>query len=155
MSWLIIPVFLGFTLQFLNSNFKLLKSPALDFEVFYLSGKQALNGQNPYLEIGKDIVRNPPPVIPVFMLLALFPILISQTIWFIVSLLGFLIGSYFLFKVLEGEGKSKISLTNNWKIWLLYLSLVFSFFRTFTNFRRPVKNHACFNSVPFGNNEGK
>lgn len=130
LSWLIIPIFLVIALQFLNSNFKLLKSkfPAQDFEVFYLSGKQALNGQNPYLEVGKDIVRNPPPVIPAFMLLGLFPILISQIVWFNLSFLIFLIGSYFLFKILENEDKFKISLANNWKIWLLYLSLVLRFF---------------------------
>ncbi len=119
---------MAITLQFLNSNFKLLKFPARDFEVFYLSGQQALRGQDPYLEIGKDIVRNPPPVIPLFMSLALSPILVSQLIWFILSLLTFLLGSYFLFKALEDGDKSKVSLTHNWRVWLLYLSLVFSFF---------------------------
>ncbi len=119
LSWLIIPIFLLTAVQFTLSNIKLLKFPAQDFEVFYLSGKQVLKTENPYLKLGQDIVRNPPPTIIIFSLLPLLPILTSQAIWFIVSFLTFLVASFFLFKILEA---------NNWKIWLTFLSLSFLFF---------------------------
>lgn len=128
LSVLIIPVFLIITFQFLNSSFKLLKFPAQDFEVNYLSGKQILAGQNPYEKMGKDIVRITPPTIVLFKWLALFPILSAQTIFFVSSLIAFLVGSYFLFKLLDLQNTDGPSLVGNWKIWLTYLCLVFSFF---------------------------
>ena len=99
-SFLVVPIFLLIALQFIVSNIKLLKSPGQDFEVFYLSGQQAVVRQNSYLMLGKDIVRNPPPALLLFMLLPLLPIQLSQIIWFILSLIIFFIGSYFLFKIL-------------------------------------------------------
>lgn len=119
-SWLILPIFLVVSLQFVLVNFKMLKEgPAQDFEVFYLSGQQVTHRQNPYLRIGKDIVRNPPPAVMLFALFPLFPITVSQTLWFILSTTTFIVGSYLLFKILEISG---------WKLWLSYLSLVFIFF---------------------------
>lgn len=116
---LIILFFAATFAQFLISNIKLLKSPSQDFEVFYLSGQQALARQNPYLKLGKDIVRNPPPAILLFMLFPIFPVELSQTLWFITSIFSFTLGSYLLFKTLN---------ISNWKIWLVYFSLVFLFF---------------------------
>lgn len=118
-SIIIILIFLTITVQFIISNLKLLKFPAYDFEVFYLAGKQVLKHGNPYLKLGKDIVRNPPPTILVFSLLSFLPILISQLIWFIFSLGSFFVASFFLFKTLK---------INGWQIWLSFLSAVFLFF---------------------------
>lgn len=127
-SFLIVPIFLLVALQFIVSNVKLLKSPAQDFEVFYLSGQQAIQKQNSYLMLGKDIVRNPPPALLLFSLLPLFPIQLSQIGWFILSLIIFIIGSYFLFKTLAQIDKDKFLNPLNWKLWLPYLSLAFIFF---------------------------
>ncbi|OGY11399.1 MAG: hypothetical protein A3A58_02325 [Candidatus Blackburnbacteria bacterium RIFCSPLOWO2_01_FULL_41_27] len=127
-SFLVVPIFLLIALQFIVSNIKLLKSPGQDFEVFYLSGQQAVVRQNSYLMLGKDIVRNPPPALLLFMLLPLLPIQLSQIIWFILSLIIFFIGSYFLFKILAELDRDKFLLPLNWKLWLLYLSLAFIFF---------------------------
>lgn len=127
-SFLIVPIFLLIALQFIVSNIKLLRSPAQDFEVFYLSGQQAIQKQNAYLMLGKDIVRNPPPALLLFLLLPLFPIQLSQIVWFILSLIIFIIGSYFLFKTLAGLDKDKFLNPLNWKLWLPYLSLAFIFF---------------------------
>lgn len=117
---LLIPIFLIISVQFLNSNLKILQTQASDFEVFYLAGKQMQALDNPYLKMGNDIVRNPPPLILIFMLLTFFPILIAQVLWFVFSIFAFLIGSYFLFKIFAWD--------KNWKIWLFYLSSVFLFF---------------------------
>src|SRR3989344_8660575 len=92
--FLVVPIFLLIALQFIVSNIKLLRSPGQDFEVFYLSGQQALQKQNPYLMLGKDIARNPPPALLFFSLLPLFSIQLSQIIWLILSLMIFIIGSY-------------------------------------------------------------
>lgn len=121
-------IFLVVTSQFALSQVKLLQFPAMDFETFYLSGKQVLSGGNPYLKIASDIPRNPPPALLLFSFFALFPILQSQLIWFIFSLLGFLIGSYFLFKTFEKEDGSGFFCPSNLKLWLIYLTLVFTFF---------------------------
>lgn len=127
-SFLVVSIFLLTALQFIVSNIKLLRSPAQDFEVFYLSGQQTIQKQNPYLMLGKDIVRNPPPALLFFSLLPLFPIQLSQTIWFILSLTIFIIGSYFLFKSLAELDKDKFLNPLNWRLWLSYLSLAFIFF---------------------------
>lgn len=127
-SLLILPIFFLIALQFIVSNIKLLRSPAQDFEVFYLSGQQAIAKQNPYLMLGQDIVRNPPPALLLFMLLPLFPIQLSQIIWFILSLIIFIISSYFLFKTLAELDKDKFLNPRNWRLWLPYLSLAFIFF---------------------------
>ncbi|MBI2012209.1 DUF2029 domain-containing protein, partial [Candidatus Daviesbacteria bacterium] len=127
-SFLVVPIFLLITLQFIVSNIKLLRYPAQDFEVFYLSAQQAIQKQNPYLMLGKDIVRNPPPALLFFTLLPLFPIQLSQIVWFIFSLIIFIIGSYFLFKTLAELDKDKFLNPLNWKLWLPYLSLAFIFF---------------------------
>lgn len=127
---LIISIFTLITAQFFISNVKLLKipTPGQDFEVFYLAGQQAIEKSNPYIMLGKDIVRNPPPALLLFMLLPLFPILKSQAVWFVISLLLFLVGSYFLFKTVAESDKGRFSNPLNWKLWLSYLSLVFVFF---------------------------
>lgn len=127
---LIISIFTIITTQFITSNIKLLKIPApgQDFEVFYLSGQQAIIKSNPYLLLGKDIVRNPPPALLLFMLLPLFPIQLSQVIWFNLSFIIFIVASYFLFKTLAGSEKGSFFNPLNWKLWLIYLSLVFIFF---------------------------
>jgi len=127
-SFLVVPIFLLIALQFIVSNIKLLRSPGQDFEVFYLSGQQAVVKQNPYLMLGKDIVRNPPPALLLFMLLPILPIQLSQIIWFILSLIIFFIGSYFLFKILVELDRDKFLIPLNWKLWLPYLSLAFIFF---------------------------
>ena len=127
-SFLVVSIFLLIALQFIVSNIKLLRSPGQDFEVFYLSGQQAVVKQNPYLMLGKDIVRNPPPALLLFMLLPILPIQLSQIIWFILSLIIFFIGSYFLFKILAELDRDKFLIPLNWKLWLPYLSLAFIFF---------------------------
>lgn len=118
-SPLIIIVFSLIAVQFLFSNIKLLKYPAQDFEVFYLVGKQLLAHQNPYLLIGKDIVRNPPPALLLFAALPFLPILYAQAVWYVISFSAFIIGSVVLFKDLRMKG---------WRLWLIYLSLVLAFF---------------------------
>lgn len=128
-SLLIILIFTLIATQFFISNIKMLKAsnPSQDFEVFYLSGQQALEKSNPYVMLGKDIVRNPPPALLLFALLPLFPIMQSQSAWFVISLLLFFTGSYFLFKTLAQSDKNSFN-PLNWKLWLCYLSLVFVFF---------------------------
>lgn len=127
---LIISIFILVTTQFFISHVKLLKipTPALDFGLFYLSGQQAIEKSNPYIMLDRLIVRNPPPALLLFMLFPLFPILQSQVMWFVISLLLFLIGSYFLFKTLAESNKDSFFNPLNWKLWLCYLSLVFAFF---------------------------
>lgn len=129
-EWLILFISLLIITQFIFANIKLLKipAPAQDFEVFYLSGQQVINKQNPYLQLGKDIVRNPPPALLLFSLFPLFPVLVSQTLWFIASMVLFILGSFILFKILGILDKDKLFNVNNWKLWVFYLSLVFLFF---------------------------
>lgn len=128
LSFLLIVVFFVISLQFIISNARSLKTVDQDFEVFYLSGKQVINGKNPYMLIGKDIIRNPPPALLLFTLLPLLPIKTSQIVWFILSFISFIAGSYYLFKILDKVNGNKSSYEKNWKIWLIYLSLAFIFF---------------------------
>lgn len=118
----ILLIFVSFLVifQFAFANIKLLRSPAQDFEVNYLAGKQLISNHNPYLKLRKDIVRITPPTLVIFEFFALFPILVSQIIFFFVSLASFFLGSFFLFKILGME--------RNWKLWFSYISLVLIFF---------------------------
>ena len=127
-SLLIICVFLIISLQFIISNAKSLHTISQDFEVFYLSGQQVVKGDNPYLLIGQDIVRNPPPTIFLFSLFTFLPIKSAQTVWFILSFLSFIIGSYYILRVFDKQEGNKFPYSRNWKIWLAYLSLVLIFF---------------------------
>jgi len=128
LSLLIISFFIIVSFQFIISNIKSLKTVAQDFEVFYLSGKQVINKQNPYLLIGGDIVRNPPPAVLLFSLLTLLPIKTSQITWFVLSFLSFIVGSYYIFRIFEKFEGNKSLYSRNWRIWLIYLSLGFIFF---------------------------
>ena len=128
LSLLVVGVFLLISLQFIISNVKSLKTVSQDFEVFYLSGQQIIRGQNPYLLIGRDIVRNPPPTILALSLLTFLSVKTSQIVWFILSVFSFIMGSYYLFKTFDNyEGKTSLY-SRNWKIWFIYLSLVLIFF---------------------------
>ena len=127
-SLLIICVFLIISLQFIISNAKSLHTISQDFEVFYLSGQQVVKGDNPYLLIGQDIVRNPPPTIFLFSLFTFLPIKSAQTVWFILSFLSFIIGSYYILRIFDKQEGNKFPYSRNWKIWLAYLSLVLIFF---------------------------
>jgi arabinofuranan 3-O-arabinosyltransferase len=127
-SLFVICVFLIISLQFIISNAKSLHTISQDFEVFYLSGQQVVKGDNPYLLIGKDIVRNPPPTILTYGLLSFLPIKTSQIIWFILSVFSFIAGSYYLFKTFDNYEVKTSLYGRNWKIWLIYLSLVLIFF---------------------------
>lgn len=119
-SWIIIPIFIIISVQFLSSSANLLKTPARDFQDFYVTGKWVNSEyKDEGLIFGKDIVRNPPPAMLLFKTFAVFPILKIQTYWFIISIAFFLIGSYFLFKIFN---------FNNLRNWLLFISLVFIFF---------------------------
>lgn len=118
---LILPIFILISLQFLISNIKILSKPVSgDFEYFYIAGQRALLGQNPYVKFGEGFLRNPPPTLFIYSLLPLLPIQISQVVFFIISFIAFLLGSYFLFKT--------ASQSPGWKVWLTYLSLVLIFF---------------------------
>lgn len=127
-SLLVICVFLIISLQFIISNAKSLYTISQDFEVFYLSGQQVVNGQNPYLLIGRDIVRNPPPALLLFSLLTFLSVKAGQAVWFILSLFSFIVGSYYIFKILDKFEGNRSSYSRNWKIWLMYLSLALMFF---------------------------
>jgi len=125
---LIIIFFIIISLQFAISNIKSLRTISQDFAVFYLSGKQAINKQNPYLLIGSDIVRNPPPTILLFSLLTLLSVKISQTTWFVLSLFSFIIASYYIFRILEKSDGNKFIFSRSWKVWLIYFSFTLIFF---------------------------
>lgn len=127
-SLLVICIFFIISLQFIISNARSLKTVSQDFEVFYLSGQQVIRGQNPYLLIRKDIVRNPPPTILLFSLLTFLPIKSAQIGWFILSLLSFIAGSYYIFRVFDKHDENKLYYSHNWRVWLVYLSLVLIFF---------------------------
>lgn len=125
---IVLVVFFLVSIQFAYSHIKILsQSPAFDFETLYFSGHQALNGQNPYLKLHSDTVRNPPPAILLYSIWALLPIKLSEIVWFILSITIFLIGSYFLIKTLEKEN-NKFFNSKNILFWLLYLILVLRFF---------------------------
>ncbi len=115
----VFPFFILVTAQFVFSIFKVLHAPAQDFEVFYLSGKQFLLSQNPYLLLGKDIVRNPPPALFLFGLFSFAPLIASQAAWAIFSLGTFFYSSLYFQKII-----GKVSLVQT----LGFLSLVFLFF---------------------------
>lgn len=127
-TWVLVAFFLVIALQFTFSNFKALKTPAYDFEVFYLAGQQLVTNQNPYLKIKNDVPRQPPPAIFLFAVLPTFTLLQSQVIWFLLSLISFLIGSYFLFRFLEIIDQTNTAFSRNIKVWLVYLSLSLTFF---------------------------
>jgi len=95
--------------------------------VFYLSGQKLLVGDNPYLKYGQDIVRNPPTALLFFVPLALFTVQFSQSLWFTFSFIAFLVGSYYLFKIISLGSNNKINFVSL-KFWELYLTLVFLFF---------------------------
>lgn len=107
--------------QFLISNIKILTKPAEgDFKYFYNTGQRALLGVNPYIKEGEGLLRNPPPSLFIYSLLPLFPIQLSQSIFWIFSFFSFLTGSFFLFKL--------INQSYNLKIWLIYLISILIFF---------------------------
>lgn len=122
--WAIFIIFALVLLQFFYSQIKLLViEDAFDFTTLYTSGLQALNGQNPYLKITNDTVRNPPPAILLYLIWAILPVGTSEVIWFVISFLCFLIGSYFLLKTFE-LNKDKFFNTKNLALWLIYLVAV-------------------------------
>ncbi len=131
----VISFFVLSTSQFLYSQIKLLSTPAQDFEVLYLSGQQLLNNLNPYQRIGQDVVRNPPPTILAYSLLALLPLLSSQAVWFTISLISFILGSWLLFYILDIKSKT---------IFLTYLSLAWLFFPLRYNFGSGQVNSVLF-----------
>ncbi|MDO8499011.1 MAG: glycosyltransferase family 87 protein [bacterium] len=118
--WLLLPLFLLLTWQFTFSNLKVLQKPALDFTVLYQAGKQVSVGLNPYSKKEISDFHTPPPSLLVFSLLPLLPLEMSQIAWFLLSLISFLIGSYFLFKALN--------ISDNRLLWIFYLSGVLVFF---------------------------
>lgn len=119
--WIILPIFILVFLQFLISNIKILtKSAGGDFKYFYNTGQRVLLGANPYVKEGEGLLRNPPPSLFLYGLLPLFPIQLSQIIFWIFSVFSFLTGSFFLFKL--------INQSYNLKVWLIYLISILIFF---------------------------
>lgn len=125
-SVIIISFFLVFA-QFVFKSATQLRGPAIDFEILYLAGKQVLKGDNPYLVLGSDIFRYPPPILLIFAPLAALPIIPSQALWFLASLASFILGSYLLFKIAD-HINGKFSLIGKWQLWLIYLLLCLRFF---------------------------
>lgn len=127
LTWLIIPLFIVVAIQFTISNIRILSAPVWgDFEYFYNTGERALLRQNPYIEEGGGLLRNTPPTLFIYASLTLFPIHSAQIIFFIISFMAFLIGSYFLFKL--------ICQKQNLNLWLIYLIAVLVFFPFRYNF---------------------
>lgn len=123
---IIILFFLVFA-QFVFKSVTQLKGPAIDFKILYLAGKQVLKGDNPYLILGSDIFRYPPPILLIFAPLAALPIIPSQALWFLTSFASFILGSYLLFKITD-HINGKFYLIGKWQFWLIYLLLCLRFF---------------------------
>lgn len=128
-SYLLIPVFILVAAQFTLSNIKILSRPIEgDFKCFYRGGHLAIKGDNPYLKCEEGQIRNPPPIFLVFSLLAIFPANISQTLFFIFSLMLFWTSSVLIINLAH---HNLVNANVNCKKWLLlisYLSLVIVFF---------------------------
>lgn len=125
---LIILLFLVVATQFIFVNFRLLQKPAQDFDYFYSAGKKVVNNENPYTHYKGGLIRNPPPTLILYVALSSLPIITSQYIWFILSFLSFLGGSYLLFLSLRQIDKSQLIKKFPLEYKLLYLTLVITFF---------------------------
>ena len=128
LSWLVIPIFIAITFQFVQSSIKVLQFPALDFGVLYQAGKLVSEGQNPYAKKLVSDFHSPPQSLLIFSFLPFLHILESQIVWFVISFSLFIIGSFFLFKTLTEFDKSNLFKTNNFFLWMAYLSAVMIYF---------------------------
>lgn len=115
--------------QYALSNIKLLGSGIdWDFGCFYQAGTQAIAGGNPYAVCGDLFLRNPPPTLLLYSLFPLFSPSVSQAIFFILSFTSFLIGSYYLFKIIGDFNYPKFFKLHRWQVYLIYLTLTLVFF---------------------------
>lgn len=115
--------------QYTLSNVKLLRSGiGWDFGCFYQAGAQAIAGENPYTICGGLFLRNPPPTLLLYSLFSFFSPSVSQAIFFILSLTSFLIGSYFLFKIINDFSYHNFLKSHEWQLYLIYLILTLIFF---------------------------
>lgn len=115
--------------QYTLSNVKLLSSGVgLDFGCFYQAGAQAQTGGNPYAACSEVFPRNPPPTLLLYSLFPLFSPSVSQTLFFILSFTSFLIGSYYLFKIIDDLSYPKFFKSYKWQLYFIYLILALMFF---------------------------
>lgn len=128
-SYLLIPVFILVAAQFTLSNIKILSRPIEgDFKCFYRGGHLAIKGDNPYLKCEEGQIRNPPPIFLVFSLLAIFPANISQTLFFIFSLMLFWASSVLIINFAHHNLVNANVNLKEWLVLISYLSLCIVFF---------------------------
>ena len=128
-KWIVVLLFIVISGQFAISNIKLLQNGvALDFTYFYEAGERVLNKDNPYVLYKGGLIRNPPFTLLIYAALSFLPISISQYVWFLLSFMAFLFGSYCLYLILEKNNNERILKNLPWYYYLMFFSLVFIFF---------------------------